>query len=232
MPTDDRGTQPTTATPRIPAWLPPGREVTAVLGLGSNVGDRLAHLQAAIDVLAADRRTRVEVVSGVYETDPVGGVAQDSFLNAAVRVATRRSPAGLLRLARRAEAERGRVREQRWGPRTLDVDLLLYGQVAVASRRLVVPHPRLAERTFALVPAAEVVPDARLPDGRGLAELLVALAPLDGVAEVGRQLRVPADDVAAGGRSPRPRRTPEQQRPEARAPEPKRPESRAPGRRP
>lgn len=197
MANDDPRAQPGTVAPRIPAWLPPARVVSAVLGLGSNLGDRLEHLQAAVDLVHADRRTRVEAVSGVYQTEPVGGVPQEPFLNAAVRVATRRSPAGLLRLAARVEGARQRRREVRWGPRTVDVDLLLYAEVAVTSRRLVVPHPRLAERGFALVPAVEVAPGAMLPDGRRLAGLLVGLAPLEGVTQVGRQLQVPDRPTAA-----------------------------------
>lgn len=197
MASDERGARPG-AAPRIPAWLPPGRLVPALLGLGSNLGDRLGHLQAAVELLHADRLTSVEAVSSVYETQPVGGVPQEPFLNAAVRVATRRSPAGLLRLAHRAEQARKRQRGTRWGPRTLDVDLLLYSEVEVAARRLVVPHPRLAERAFALIPAVEVAPAAALPDGRGLAGLLVGLAPVEGLTQVGRQLRIPGVPSTAG----------------------------------
>ncbi len=173
------------------AFLPPGREVFAFLGLGSNVGDRLAHLQAAVRHLHAQRGVRVDAVSSIYETAPVGGPDQDAYLNMAARVATTRSPLGLLRACHRTERARDRVRTVRWGPRTLDVDILLYDDRRIATRRLQVPHPRLAERPFALVPLIEVAPGARLPDGRSLVRLLAARAPVRDVVMVGRQVVAP-----------------------------------------
>lgn len=171
--------------------LPPGREVFAFLGLGSNVGDRLAHLQAGVDHLHAERRLRVDAVSSVYETAPVGGPPQDDFLNLAVRVATTASPRGLLRACHRAEQARERLRTERWGPRTLDVDVLLYDDRTLATRRLTVPHPRLVERPFALIPLIEVAPGLRLPDGRSLVQVLAAHAPVDDVVMVGRKVGPP-----------------------------------------
>jgi 2-amino-4-hydroxy-6-hydroxymethyldihydropteridine diphosphokinase len=97
----------------------------AFLGLGSNLGDRMQLLQDAVDAVDADTRTRVEAVSSVYETEPVGGPEQEPFLNIAVRVATRRPPRSLLRLCQAVEDDLGRVRTVRWGPRTVDVDILL-----------------------------------------------------------------------------------------------------------
>jgi 2-amino-4-hydroxy-6-hydroxymethyldihydropteridine diphosphokinase len=175
----------------IDAWAPPGREVFAFLGLGSNVGDRLGNLQRGVDRLHTARGLRVDEVSAVYETAPVGGPPQDDFLNMAVRVATTRSPRGLLRACRRAERDAGRVRDVRWGPRTLDVDILLYDQRVVATRRLTVPHPRLVERSFALVPLIEVAPGARLPDRRSLVQVLAGLAPVTDVTMIGRQVVAP-----------------------------------------
>lgn len=169
----------------------PGREVFTFLGLGSNIGDRLGHLQAGIDHLHAQRGLRVDAVSSIYETAPVGGPAQDNFFNMAARVATTRSPLGVLRACGRAEQARDRVRTVRWGPRTLDVDLLLYGDYQIATRRLVVPHPRLTERPFALVPLIEVAPGATLPDGSSLVQTLAAIAPIRDVVMVGRQVVVP-----------------------------------------
>ena len=173
------------------ALLPPGREVFAFLGLGSNVGDRLAHLQAGVDHLHAERRIRVDAVSSVYETAPVGGPAQGDFLNLAVRVATTSSPYGLLRACQRAEQARDRVRTERWGPRTLDVDVLLYDDRTLATRRLVVPHPRLLDRPFALIPLIEVAPGLRLSDGRSLVQVLATHAPVDDIVMVGRQVGQP-----------------------------------------
>jgi 2-amino-4-hydroxy-6-hydroxymethyldihydropteridine diphosphokinase len=171
--------------------LPPGREVFAFVGLGSNIGDRMAYLQSGVDHLAAHPRIRVDEVSSVYETAPVGGPPQDPFLNMAARVATTASPRGLLRACRRAEQAADRERSVRWGPRTLDVDVLLYDDRSIATRRLTVPHPRLAERPFALVPLIEVAPGATLPDGRSLTSVLVRLAPIEGIVMVGRQVSCP-----------------------------------------
>lgn len=179
---------------RLAALLPPGppgRAAFAFLGLGSNVGERLEHLQRAVDLLDEDPATRVDAVSSVYETEPVGGPEQGEYLNLAVRVATRRSPRGLLRLCNRVEQRLGRVREERWGPRTIDVDVLLYGERVVRSRRLEIPHPRLAERPFALVPLIEVAPGLRLPDGTSAATALARLAPVTGMRMVGTQVTGP-----------------------------------------
>jgi 2-amino-4-hydroxy-6-hydroxymethyldihydropteridine diphosphokinase len=130
----------------------------AYLGLGSNLGDRGAWLQGAVDGLAATDGITVAAVSPVYETDPVGGPEQPEYLNAVVAVDTDLSPRQLLEVAQRLEDEAGRVREERWGPRTLDVDVLLVGEEDVDEPDLVVPHPRLYERAFVMVPLADVDP--------------------------------------------------------------------------
>lgn len=167
------------------------RERWAFLGLGSNVGDRLDNLQGAIDRLDATRGVSVADVSSVYETEPVGGPEQQAFLNMAVRVATRRGAVRLLRACRAVEADLGRVRDVPWGPRTIDVDILLYEQRIVALPGLEIPHPRLVERPFALVPLIEVAPGATLPDGRSLTSVLAELAPVEGVTMAGQQVRPP-----------------------------------------
>jgi len=164
----------------------------AFLGLGSNLGNRLALLQDAVDRLDADTRTRVDAVSSVYATDPVGGPEQEPFLNIAVRVVTRRTPLSLLALCNRVEADLGRVRTVRWGPRTVDIDVLLYEDRVVRHRDLRVPHPRLAERPFALIPLIEVAPGRRLPGGPSLPSVLARLAPVEGVRAIGTQVRLPA----------------------------------------
>lgn len=173
------------------ALIPPLRDTVAFLGLGSNIDDRLDHLQAAVDRLDADDRTTVAAVSSVYETAPVGGPQQEPFLNAAARVVTRRSPRRLLQLCAAVEAAGGRVREQRWGPRNIDVDILLYDGRVVDTRSLQIPHARLDQRAFALVPLIEVAPGWTLPDGRPLVAVLAALAPIEGITMVGRQIGVP-----------------------------------------
>ena len=175
----------------LSAWAPPGREVFAFLGLGSNRGDRMGHLQGGVDLRHATRGIRVDAVSGVYETAPVGGPEQDDFLNLAVRVATSRSPYALLRACHRVERARDRRRSVRWGPRTLDVDILLYDDRVIATRRLEIPHPRLVERAFALIPLIEVAPGASLPDGRSLVQVVAGLAPIRDVVMVGRQVVAP-----------------------------------------
>ena len=126
----------------------------AFLGLGSNLGDRWAHLRAAVAGLPDVVR-----VSSVYETDPVGGPEQGPYLNLVVELDTELSARALLAVARRLEEGAGRVRAERWGPRTLDVDVLLVDDVVIDEPDLQVPHPRMWGRAFVLVPLAEVAPD-------------------------------------------------------------------------
>jgi len=135
--------------------------VRAVVGVGANLGDRLATMRAAVTELARDMQ--VEKTSRVYATAPVGGPPQPEFLNAALLVAYPGAPLDLLDALLAVEARFGRARTERWGPRTLDLDLLWIDGLAVDAPRLVVPHPRLHERAFALVPLLELVPDARDP---------------------------------------------------------------------
>ena len=180
----------------LSAVLPPRAGVIAFLGLGSNLGERLDHLQHAVDLLDADARTRVDAVSSVYETDPVGGPEQGPYLNIALRVTTGRSPRGLLALCNRVEAALGRVREVRWGPRTIDVDVLLYGDRHVSTRRLRIPHPRMTERAFVLVPLMEVAPGLILPGGGSAASALAKLAPVEGVHMIGTQVTGPGGRAA------------------------------------
>jgi len=130
----------------------------AFLGMGSNVGDRRRFLSDAIDSLSG-----VVAVSPLYETDPVGGPPQDAFLNVVVELATVLTPRQLLGVAHRLESAAGRVRGERWGPRTLDVDVLLVGDLSIDEPDLVVPHPRMWERRFVLAPLADLAPDL-VPD--------------------------------------------------------------------
>ena len=155
----------------------------AFVGLGANLGDRLATLEAAIESI--DDVDDVDVVdtSGIYETAPVGGPDQDPFLNAVVRISTTLAPHDLLHEIQLIETAFGRDRstEERWGPRTLDLDILLYGDRVIDTPDLAVPHPRLHERAFALIPLLEVHPGGRLPDGRSISRLVADLAPVEGV---------------------------------------------------
>lgn len=176
----------------------PRVEQFAFLGLGGNIGDRLGYLQRAVDLLHADERSRVDAVSSVYETVPLGGPEQGPYLNIAVRLATRRTPRRLLAVCQRVEQALGRVRTVRWGPRTVDVDILLYGDRVITRPDLEIPHPRLAERAFALVPLIEVAPGQRLPDGRSLPAALARLAPIEGITMIGSQVVAPADAAPRG----------------------------------
>lgn len=138
----------------------PEKAGRVLLGLGSNLGDRWAHLRGAVSALGA----MVTAVSPVYATAPVGGPEQGPFLNLVVALGTDLGPRDLLDLCRALEAEAGRVRVVRWGPRTLDVDLLWIDGVTVDEPDLVVPHPRMWERRFVLAPLADVAPDLVPPD--------------------------------------------------------------------
>jgi 2-amino-4-hydroxy-6-hydroxymethyldihydropteridine diphosphokinase len=146
----------------------------AAFGLGSNLGDRRAHLEAAVTGLAA--AGQVLAVSSFRETEPLGGPPQPPFLNGAVAIETERPPRELLALAQELERRAGRTRGVRWGPRTLDVDLLLYGDLLLREKGLVLPHPRLRERLFVLEPLAEIALDWPVPGtGRTVSELLADL---------------------------------------------------------
>lgn len=133
-----------------------------VIGLGSNLGDRLAILSSA--ALAISRTERVLGASAVYESEAWGGPTQGRFLNAALGVESHATPRELLERLLGIERDHGRIRRELWGPRSLDLDLLL-GESRVEEPGLSLPHPRLAERTFALVPLLEVMPDACAPEG-------------------------------------------------------------------
>ena len=147
----------------------------AYVGLGANVGPREVTLLRAVDRLAEADDVEVLAVSQLRETDPVGMVDQPGFLNGAVRIDTSLPPRALLELLLRIEQSLGRVREERWGPRTVDLDLLVYGDVNVDEPGLRVPHPRLHERRFALEPLAELEPELVVP---GLGSVSAALAEL------------------------------------------------------
>ena len=149
---------------------------TGYLGLGSNVGERLEHLRAAVGLLE-ERGVVVEACSSVYETEPVGEILdQPDFLNAAVRIETELEPLQLLDLCKAIEVERGRVfAAPRHGPRPLDVDLLLLDGLELESERLTLPHPQVSSRRFVLVPLLELDAELALPDGTRLSEALERL---------------------------------------------------------
>jgi 2-amino-4-hydroxy-6-hydroxymethyldihydropteridine diphosphokinase len=151
----------------------------AYLSLGSNVGDRGAHLATGLDIVVAGDAHRA---SAVYQTEPVGGVEQDEYWNMVIEVSTDATPRDLLERAHRAEAARGRVRDVRWGPRTLDVDVLLVGNERSDDPDILLPHPRMYERSFVLVPLHELAPElvsvAQLEAGAGAVTRLGTLESL------------------------------------------------------
>jgi len=162
-----------------------------LLGLGSNVGDRRAHLQAAVDALPS-AGVQVLACSSTYDTDPVGEVPdQPSFLNACLLVQTSLAPLELLDAVKRLERELGRGDAVRHGPRAIDIDILLLGGLQLGDERMTLPHEQLLRRRFVLVPALELDFELQTPDGRRLADALAALAPDEGVRWAGPPLEGP-----------------------------------------
>jgi 2-amino-4-hydroxy-6-hydroxymethyldihydropteridine diphosphokinase len=161
------------------------------LGLGSNIGERRDHLQAAVDALPG-HGVGVLASSSVYETEPVGLVLdQREFLNAALRIDTEHDPEALLDACKAVEAELGRAAGgPRHGPRVIDVDVLMLGDRAHDSDRLTLPHAEVSSRRFVLVPLLELDPDLRAPDGQRLADALAGLGPGQALALAGPPLAV------------------------------------------
>ncbi len=152
------------------------------LGLGSNVGNRLGNLRMALRLLAP--LCRVEETSSLYETAPLGVEAQPPFYNAVCRVSTGLEPRGLLRHLKNIEFQIGRRPGVHWGPRPIDMDIILYGDAVVEEPDLIVPHPRLAERAFVLVPLAKLAPRLRHPVLGGTMQQLLSAVGSEGVVEV------------------------------------------------
>lgn len=157
------------------AWIP------AYVGIGSNLGDSRARVEAAFEALGNLRDTRLIARSRLYRTRPFGPVQQGDFINAAAGLLTTLPPLELLAGLRAIEEAQGRIRAERWGPRTLDMDLLVYGDRRVAEPDLVVPHPGIAERGFVLAPLNDIAPALQVP-GVGRVEELLRRLPDDGIA--------------------------------------------------
>jgi 2-amino-4-hydroxy-6-hydroxymethyldihydropteridine diphosphokinase len=154
--------------------------VIAYIGLGSNLGDRKQNLTRALELLS--KHMKIEQISSIYETEPVGYEQQPLFLNAVCRISTKLNPEKLLRLVKKIEAKLGRTPSFTNAPRPIDIDILLYGDEVFSHQDLTIPHPRLAERAFVLVPLAEIAPDLAHPVSRKIfRELLDDLGNVTGV---------------------------------------------------
>ncbi|MEW2549680.1 2-amino-4-hydroxy-6-hydroxymethyldihydropteridine diphosphokinase [Streptomyces sp. NPDC047002] len=165
----------------------------AVIALGSNLGNRLETLQGAVDALEDTPGVRVKAVSPVYETEPWGVEpgTQPSYFNAVVVVKTTLPPASLLERGQAIEEAFDRVREERWGPRTIDVDILSYGDVVSDDPVLTLPHPRAHQRAFVLAPWRDVDPEAVVPGQGAVTELLTGVGQDGVMARVDLELRLP-----------------------------------------
>ncbi|PON19315.1 2-amino-4-hydroxy-6-hydroxymethyldihydropteridine diphosphokinase [Candidatus Entotheonella serta] len=157
----------------------------AYLGLGSNIGDRVAHLSDACGLLHQHPAITVEALSSLYRSAPVGVTDQAWFVNAAARLQTDLSPSSLLAVTQAVERRVGRTPTYRWGPRVVDIDLLLYGDRQLRTQYLTVPHVALQERAFVLVPLYELAPDLCLPSGAAIKALLDALPSYEDVQPIG-----------------------------------------------
>ncbi|GAE31775.1 2-amino-4-hydroxy-6-hydroxymethyldihydropteridine diphosphokinase [Halalkalibacter hemicellulosilyticus] len=154
----------------------------AYIALGSNIGKRHAHLEKAIDLLSQEAMIEVCTRSSIYETDPVGYEDQQSFLNMVISIRTSLTSEQLLEKMQQIERDCGRTREIKWGPRTIDLDILLYDQENMEMEHLIIPHPRMWERAFVLVPLKEIAPTLYVAaKGQTVEELYDTLPDKEGV---------------------------------------------------
>jgi 2-amino-4-hydroxy-6-hydroxymethyldihydropteridine diphosphokinase len=159
--------------------------VRAYIALGANVGDRLTFLQRAVARLGATPDVQITRLSSVYETEPIGVTDQSWFLNAVVEIDTNLSPPCLLTHTQAIERGLARVTTRHWGPRTIDLDILLFGDLELHTSSLMIPHPELHRRAFVMIPLLEINPGIVLPDGTVVATCLKALTPPQEVRLVG-----------------------------------------------
>ncbi len=146
----------------------------ACIGLGTNLGDRLANLKRSLDLFFQLPGVQLEACSNIYETKPVGGPEQGSFLNACISVKSKLAPVELLQAMLAIEHKMKRARAVRWGPRIIDLDLLVYEEITVNTPVLQLPHPRLKERDFVLIPLADIVPQLIIPGVNQTVEQILA----------------------------------------------------------
>jgi 2-amino-4-hydroxy-6-hydroxymethyldihydropteridine diphosphokinase len=144
-----------------------GRFEETLIGLGGNVGDPVKSIGQALEMIGGNKDCRVEAVSSLWRTPPWGKTDQPDFINACAKVSTRLEPRAFLQLCLQTEKALKRVRKERWGPRSIDIDILFFGNRSIEEEGLVIPHPRIAERAFVLVPLAEIAPELVL-DGESI----------------------------------------------------------------
>ncbi|HBP64913.1 MAG TPA: 2-amino-4-hydroxy-6-hydroxymethyldihydropteridine diphosphokinase [Desulfosporosinus sp.] len=142
----------------------------AFLGLGSNLGDRAHYLEEAVTALSSPV-LKIEATSRIYETEPWGLLDQPLYWNLVIKIETSLEPLELLHVCQEIERQLGRERKQHWGPRTIDIDLLIYDNIVSDSEELILPHPYLEERAFVLVPLREIAPELVLPSGKSISEV-------------------------------------------------------------
>lgn len=155
----------------------------AYISLGANIGDRLKQLEQAVAKLSGHQEITIKALSSFYETKPVGVEDQPYFINAVVKLETSLPPLALLAVTQSVEQALGRERKEKWGPRVIDLDILLYGNENIQLESLTVPHPRMTERGFVLLPLEEICPDLRLPDGRSIRECRQQLSDTDDIVK-------------------------------------------------
>ncbi|NEU32571.1 2-amino-4-hydroxy-6-hydroxymethyldihydropteridine diphosphokinase [bacterium LRH843] len=157
------------------------RKHQVYIALGSNIGDRAAYLNQAISLLRDCNDLEVIRCSSIYETEPIGYVDQQSFLNMVVHIETTLKPSELLVVTQSIERNCGRVRNVRWGPRTIDLDILLFDQENMEMECLTIPHPRMWDRSFVIIPLMELDPSIHTDDGRSIKEIYEGLSDKGGV---------------------------------------------------
>ena len=158
----------------------------ALIGLGGNLGDPFKSIEQALEIINKNEDCRVEAVSSFWRTPPWGKTDQPDFINACAKVSTRLEPRALLELCLQTEQALKRVRNERWGPRSIDIDVLFFGDRNIDEEGLVIPHPRIAERAFVLVPLAEIAPDQIL-NGKTISERAKEISREGIVLEEGRE---------------------------------------------
>lgn len=156
---------------------------TVYISAGSNIGDRKAHLQEAVDILKTEKNIRHVVVSGLYQTEPVGPVVQDDFLNIAVRLETDLAPTELLTLLHQIELAGKRERDIHWGPRTIDLDIIWFGTDVIDTTELQVPHAEMVNRLFVLAPLLEVVSEQRRQEVEDLIQATTDVKQVERIGE-------------------------------------------------